>query len=262
MKKKILLILVFIGIFSYSQDYSYKSKEYDLEIFKYLIEKSEKDSTSLDEFIKYSKPFSKWDIRPLNVKNVWAMDTIYTASTVPNFIWGSFSQKYNLTLAQASERPNQFLEEGLKSKFDNVKFLNENLTQFKNLTKKIIKSSNSIFLNQKDIQRVDEIYKENNTYWKYIIPEDSPFPLSNRTNFLPNYNFTKDQEEILKLLSQLNIYSVYKSENGIYFLIDGFTDNSYGFLYNSKGQIDKNNKLFEIMNYQELTDNYFYYVAN
>ncbi len=262
MGKKFLIVLVFICSFSYSQDYSYKSKKYDLEIFYYLMGITEKDSTSLEEFIKYSKPFSKWDIRPLEVKNVWAMDTIHSASTIPNFIWGSFSRKYNLTHTQASNKPNQFLEEGLKAKLDNATFLKDNLKQFKNISKKLLKSSNTIFLNQEGIQRVDEVYKEKNTYWKYIIPEDSPFPLSNRIEFLQNYNFAKDQKEILKLLSQLNIYSAYKSENGIYFLIDGFTDNSYGFLYNSKGQIDTKNKLFEIMNYEELTDGYFYFVAN
>ena len=258
-----VIILILISNSLFSQDYSYKSKEYDLKIFNYLMEKTKTDSTSLEEYLEFSKPFSKWDIRPLNTNNVWAFDTVYSASTIPNFIWGSFSKKYNLTESQACNKPNLFLKEGVNRKTEKSEFLNQNLKKFKKLTKKLTKSSNKIFLNQKSLQRVDNIYKENNYYWTYIIPEDSPFPISNKTEVLANDKFSKEQKDILELLSELKIYTVCKFDNGgIYFLIDGFTDNSYGFYFDSDGLMETNNNLFQIMTQEQLISDFFYYVAN
>ena len=263
MKKHYVILLLVINNSLFSQDYSYKSKEYDLKIFNYLMEKTETDSISLKEYLEYSKPFSKWDIRPLKVDKVWAIDTVYSASTIPNFIWGSFSNKYNLTESQAMNKPNLFLEVGVNIKKESSEFLNQNLEKFQKLTKKINKSSNKVFLNQQSLQRVDNIYCENNIYWTYIIPDDSPFPISDHTKVLLKEKFTKQQKEILILLSELNVYSAFKSDNGgIDLLIDGFTDNSYGFYFGTNGSLDTYNKLFQIMIQTQLTKDFYYYVAN
>lgn len=256
------MILILISNTLYSQDYSYKSKNYGITIFNYLIKKTKTDSISLEEFMEFSKPFSKWDIRPLKRNKVWAIDTIHSASTIPNFIWGGMAKKYNLTESQASNKPNLFLDQGVNRKKENSQFFNQKKKKLKKLTQKILKSSNKIFLNQKNIQRVDNIYKENNYYWTYKIPKDSPFPISDKTEKLTHRKFSKKQKTILKLLSELNIYTAYKANRGIYFLIDGFTDNSYGFYLSSDGIMETSNNLFQIMTYERLSNNFFYYVAN
>ncbi|PHS03193.1 MAG: hypothetical protein COA88_15990 [Kordia sp.] len=261
-KNYLIIISTLIFNFTFGQDYSYKSKKYDLKIFEYLMERTKTDSITLDEYLEFSKPFSKWDIRPIKTRKVWAMDTIHSASTIPNFIWGSFSNKYNLSKDQASDKANDFLKEAVSNKNKNSMFIIKNLAKFKELSKNIVKSSNKVFLNQKSIQRIDNIYKENNSYWNYIIPKDSPFPLSDEISILTNEDFSKEQKDILKLLSQLKIYTAYKSDKGIYYLIDGFTDNSYGYFYNPEGMMETNNDLFEIMGYEEISANFFYYVAN
>ncbi len=258
----IVIILLLISNSSLSQDYSYKSKEYDFKIFEYLIEKTKTDSISLEQYLEFSKPFSKLDIRPLNTNKVWAIDTIHSASTIPNFIWGSFSKKYNLTQEQAANRPNEFLDKGKNTQNQNSKFLNLNLRKFQILTKKIKNSTNKIFLNQKFIQRVDNIYKEKK-YWTYVIPKDSPFPISNTTKELTDIVFNKQQKSILKLLSELKIYTAYKTKTGgVFFLIDGFTDNSYGFYSSPNGIMETKNDLFQIMTHEKLESDFFYYVAN
>jgi len=168
-----------------------------------------------------------------------------------------------LTQSQASNKPKRFLKEGVERKTENSAFLNQHLKKFKQLAKKLTRSSNTIFLHQKSLQRVDHIYKEHNYYWTYLIPEDSPFPLSNKTEILTNEKFSNEQKAILQLLSELNIYAVCKSDNGgMYLLIDGFTDNSYGFYFNANGLMETDNNLFQIMAYEKVNSNFFYYVAN
>ncbi|WP_062061388.1 hypothetical protein [Aquimarina longa] len=258
----IIILLISASHLVFGQNYSYKSKKYGIEVFEYLKKKTEKDSISLDQFIFYSKPFSKWDIRPLKSNKVWAIDTIHSASTIPNFIWGSLAKKYHLTTKEASRKPNDFLNEGILNVNKYSNFVNHNILKFKELSKKTLESSNKIFLNQSLIKRIDNIYKENNTYWSYRIPKDSPFPLSNKIIRLKNTKFSTQQNEILSLLSQLNIYSAYKSNKGIFFLIDGFTDNSYGYFYTLDGYMETDNNLFEIMSYKRINANFFYYTAN
>ncbi|WP_431244553.1 hypothetical protein ACQ9BO_09805 [Flavobacterium sp. P21] len=140
----------------------------------------EKDSVTFETFLVNSKPFSKWDIRPLKREKVWALDTFHNASEVPNFIFGAFAHNYNIQQKMAMEMPNQFLEKGRERKNFLEIYLNENLKKFENLTKLISDNKNEIFTSYQGIQRVDNLYKENGLYWKYIIPSDSPFPISNK----------------------------------------------------------------------------------
>lgn len=262
MKKTIIFLFLIIGGFSFGQNFDYKDKEYDLKIFESLDEKIDLEKTSLETFILNTKPFSKWDIRPLKKEKVWAMDTIYTASEVPNFIWGAFSQKYNLSSKEAINKPNAFLNKGISDKNEFSGFLKINMQKMDKLTNLILKSNASIYLNQKNLQRVDNLYKENELYWNYLLESDSPFPISSITSINQTDKFSKQQEEILSTLNDLKIYSALKTEKGIFYLIDGFTDNSYGYYYSLNKAIETDNFLFQIMKLEKIDKNYFYYVAN
>ncbi|KQX02891.1 hypothetical protein [Flavobacterium sp. Root420] len=261
-KNLILLFFLFFNAICFGQEYPEKEKKYDLDIFEFLMNTTEKDSVSYENFLINTKPFSKWDIRPLKREKVWALDTIHLASEVPNFIFGAFSKKYGVSQKDAMNMPNQFLEKGRNQKNILENYLNENLKKFDNLSKLISKNPADFFLIQDKLQRVGNLFKENGTFWKYTLPEDSPFPISNAINTNTKDHFTKEQIKTLELLLELKIYSAFKTKNGIFYLVDGFTDNSYGFYFNSEGKIETDNFLFEVMKYEKITENYFYYIAN
>jgi hypothetical protein len=47
----------------------------------------------------------------------------------------------------------------------------------------------------------------------------------------------------------------------MFFLLDGFSDNSYGYFFPS-GMLENNNHLFEIMSSRNISDGFYYYIAN
>lgn len=262
MRKKIIILLFSLGsLLFFGQEIPNKNEKFDLEIYEYLVKQIEKNSTTFEEFLENTKPFSKWDIRPLKEEKVWALDTIQTASQVPNLIFGAFSDNYKLTMRQALDKPNEFLQQGIQQKNNIENFVIKNLKNLNKLSSNLKKSSNQIFLNQKKLQKIDEKYKENNIYWSYKIPEKSPFPISNVVINEKN-GFTKEQEKILNLLGELKIYAAVKTKIGIFYVIDGLTDNSYGIYYSLNSTMELNNILFEVMDSKKITDNYFYYIAN
>ena len=261
-KYSFIIFLMVISNYSFGQEVPNKTEKFDSQIFEYLSQTIERDSVSLETFLEYSKPFSKWDVRPLKYEKVFAMENVHSASEIPNFFWGGFSDYYKLSIEEAMKKPNVFLNTGSQKQNELADYLKTNSKKFEKLSKLILKSSNKIFLNQKSIQRIDEIFNENNVYWKYVIPNKSPFPISNKTENIKNYKFTSEQKNILESLIELNIYSAIKTESGIFYLVDGFTDNSYGFYFSSKEKMEEDNFLFEIMKYDKINNNYFYYIAN
>lgn len=260
MRNYIATFSIFISIIALGQKNT--ERKFDLEIFEYLNKITDQQATSLETYLINSKPFSKWDMRPLVAKEVKALDSVYSSSQIPNFIWGAFSNKYGLSQEEGTDKANKFLDNGIQNQNKLIDYFKLNNKSFNNLSNLIIKSSDKIFINQKTIQRADNIFKENNIYWSYIIPEGSPYPISSEIKIENNLKFSKQQNQILTLLNDLNIYSAVKTSKGIFYLVDGFTDNSYGFYFNPKNQIEEDHLLFEIMKSEKITDNYFYYIAN
>lgn len=261
--QKFLTVLFFIfSISSFSQEYLNKNEKFDLSAFQYLDSLTIADKIPIEDYFKFSKPFSKWDIRPIKYEKVWSLDSIRTSSEISNSFWGGSSLHYEISIEEAGAKPNQFLKHAQIEKNTNINFFNQNINKFKVLASMVQKNKNLIFLNQVSLQRVDNVFKENNKYWTYLISQKSPFPISNKTKIEKNYEFTKEQDRILNLMKEINIYSVVKTDKGIFFLINGFTDNSYGFYYSPTKIMEKTNHLFEIMDFANINDEFFYYIAN
>lgn len=260
---KILFIVCFLTAFlgiCYSQEFPEKDKKYDEQIYEFLNAQTE--DVSLVDFLINSKPFNKWDMRPLSRDRVWVFDTIHTAGEIPNFFWGAFANKYKLTSKEGMEYPNLFLKYAMTASTAGSRYMNEHNTKFDVLSQKIISGSNTYYITQNELQRVDEIYKEGEQYWKYVIPVGSPFPISDKVDSAVTTKFSEEQIAILSLLKEINMYAAVKTANGIFYLMDGFTDNSYGFYYSYDGKMEESNFLFNIMKSERLNSNYYFYIAN
>lgn len=262
MKRFLTLFFIFSATIIFSQEFLNKNENFDLKIFRHLDSLTTVKEISVEEYLQFSKPFSKWDIRPLKHEKVWSLDSVRTSSEISNFFWGGFSHHYKISEKEAGAKPNQFLTTAQIDSSSNMEFFNKNINKFKALAIAFQKNDNLIFLNQISLQRVDDLYRENNKYWNYIIPVKSPFPISTQINIEKKIKFSKEQEQILKQMEEINIYSIIKTNYGIFFLKDGFTDNSYGYYFSSSKKMEQDNHLFEIMDFVNINDEFYYYIAN
>ena len=261
MKFSIAILTLCCSFNLFAQDSSYKSKGYDKEIFLYQMNTVTNEKINKATYLQYSKPFSKWDPRPLNDSIVWVMNERQTASIIPNFFWGSFSNYYGVKLKKAKALPNDFLKKAYTQEKAQSDYFAKNEAAYTELAELLSKSEHTVFTVQKELRRVDDLYFENDKYWKYEITADSPFPMSDSLNTSLDEKFSEDDEAILQIIEKLNIYSVYNDPNTIFFLLDGVLDNSYGFAY-QKNETDINsNHLFDISRKTFIKSKFYYYVA-
>ncbi|MFT4663022.1 MAG: hypothetical protein ACI8XB_003315 [Patiriisocius sp.] len=260
MRNFVILLCTLLTSSLNAQDSSYKTKEYDKEIFLNQMKQVEEKEIDKATYLINSKPFSKWDPRPLNDSLVWVMNELQTASIIPNFFWGSFSNYYGVKLKEAQALPNTFLKNAFSQEKDRKKYFEKNKKTFSELTKLLLKSDKTVYMKQGELARVNELYREDNQYWEYVIASDSPFPLSDSINIEVPDSFGED-ESILTIIDKLDIYAVYNDSDGIFFMIDGVLDNSYGFVYQKGDDEIKSNHLFDISLKTEIDSKYYYYVA-
>jgi hypothetical protein len=159
-------------------------------------------------------------------------------------------------------KPNEYLSNWVSEEEKSKTFFSKNQNQFNSLIDLVLKESNQIFLNQNILKRVDNLYLENGKYWRYIIDKESPFPISDKTEIVEKTSFNNSQEIVLNKMSELHIYSIFKSKKGLFILLDGFTDNSYGFYYSENRKLEENNPLFKIMKFSRINENFYFYIAN
>jgi hypothetical protein len=252
---------VFNSILINAQD-SYKEKNYDEKIFLYQMSCVEKNDIKKDDYLYYTKALSKWDTRPINLSTVWIMEEIQPSSVVPNFFWGSFARYYNVEINDAMELANIFLE---KAKNNNMEYINDFSSKkedYEELISQILKTDKRIFLSQKNLRRVDNLFYENENYWSYLIPGDSPYPMSDSITTVTDLNYTESETNILETMEKLELYAVYNDADAIYLLIDGMLDNSFGYIFTKQPDKLSSNHLFEVNHKIQMETNFYFYVAN
>lgn len=262
MKKFLVFCSVFLSMMMNSQIYSNQNEKFDEDILFYIQNLIEKEEVGFIEYMEYSKPFSKWDMRPIEDEKVWFFGELETSSGVPNFFYGIFGNMYGFELSVLKKMTNDFLNFGVSGKQVNINYAKATSENFIKLAKMILESKESIFVQQDSLKRVGNIFYEKDEYWKYKILETSPFPMSNDIEKSKKMKFNKEDNEILEEMEALRIYAVKRSDKGVFLLLDGFTDNSYGYYYSENGELETDNHLFDIMFSEKIENNLYYFVAN
>lgn len=257
----VLFLVLFSSIVLNAQD-SYKEKNYDEKIYLYQLKCVEENNISKNDYLTFTKSLSKWDTRPINLSNVWIMGELQPSSIVPNFFWGSFSRHYKVELKDAMELPQIFLGKAMDEKLKYIDDFSTKKQDYERLITLTDKTDKKIFANQKDLKRIDNLFYENGKYWYYLIPEDSPYPMSDSTITMDNMDYTEIEINILDALEELGIYAIYKNEDAIYFLIDGLLDNSYGYIFQIEPNKLSSNHLFEVNYKLQIAPNFYFYTAN
>lgn len=262
MLNRVLIFSFMLFEIACAQKDSSKAVEYDKHIFEYQFNEVRKHGMSKDEYLRLTKPFSKWDSRPLNDAEVWIMNSLEPSSTVPNLFWGAFARHLGLTPEEAMSLPDQFVKTAFLNKEEHKRLVIDNSSKIEDLITVVSKSNRKIIVTQKQFQRVDNLFWENGALWQFRIPSDSPFPISDTLTQV-DASFSELDLEILEHLSELEMHGVYKVEPVIVFIKDGLLDNSYGFIVGGDGaNYEKLGHLFRIKLLEKVRDNIFFYIAN
>ncbi|MCZ4408170.1 hypothetical protein O3Q51_05090 [Cryomorphaceae bacterium 1068] len=257
-----LIATIFLSQMVYAQTDATDGEEYDFQIYDYLVQYVDENEIDKSTYLEFTKPFSKWDTRPVDVSETRIMGEIQQSSIITNYFWGSFSKYYGLTVEEAMALPNTFLSAANSEKHEAVEFAKEHEEDLKKLIKEIKKSPHEVVLSQQSLQRVDSVYFENGQYWQYFISNKSPFPMSSSQEYIKNYEYTKSAMNILEQMTDLNLYAIYSRDGLIYLLRDGLLDNSYGYLFTSEEIEKASSHLFKIMYFEQINDDLYYYIAN
>jgi hypothetical protein len=111
-------------------------------------------------------------------------------------------------------------------------------------------------------ERVDNVFRQNKTYWRYAIPPGSPFQVSSRIDTLRGYRYASSDESILQGLSGTGCYCMVKVKGCVVFLTGGVLDKSIGFIYSkTKPRSGSLGPLFKLALVEDVGDGFYYYVS-
>jgi len=242
-------------------------------IYNSIIEEISTNNYSVNQYLGFSKPYGKYDLRTRTKDYCFlgteTNDTIWTTDII-NLTWGRIAKHvFKMPVDSAIAIPNEFIAEGYYNEDRYRKeFFIPNQETIVKLAILVLQSKNNIYVQQSNYEnlgysRVGDVFSENNIYWKYKIPDGSPFLISDKKEILKDYEYSNADKDILKILLDLKCYCVAKEGRNILFLTGGIIDNCIGFIYSSEKPTNQNlGLLYHIYLIEDLGNNFYYFISN
>lgn len=262
--KRLLFLTALVLVYNlYAQEEAYARKNYLGKICRHVYKESKKEHMNKELFRKYARHFSKFDTRPLNCPELFIKTSKKNVSVLPNFIWVAAPKSYrsHSDVVKAWDEVEGFTCEAASQMKKHESYLSSNIASFNKLLMLVVNSRRKIFLNQGSLNRVDSLFRDRANYWKYKLPQDTPFPISDEVVSVNNSEYSQNEEEILKLIKENRLYAVFKDRNVVYFLIDSFMNRSYGYIYNNQPEL-RPHHLFRIKLNKRIKTSYSYFIAH
>ena len=240
-----------------------------IEFFSAAIEEHD---YSVLQYLAFSKPYGKWDVRPLRVASIPSPDGngTFDPAEVSRYVWGVVSHRdYRLPPTTTQNVPVEFLKEGFEHKQRYCKnFYPPRRLALNALLMEAERSTRSIFVRQNDLaggegyERVNNVYRQNGIYWRYVVPHGSPFEMSTQVDTLRGYRYSTSDESILKGLSQAGCYCMVKVNGYLVFMTGGLLGHSIGFIHGkTRPKPGSLRPLFGLSLVEDLGDGFYFYVS-
>lgn len=236
-------------------------KNYLDEIIKFHLEDVEKNKYTFDEYLELTKPYGIWDVRPRDGNGVNIGGKIANPGEVSHYHYGIFCAHFKIPQENVYQPVENFLEQVHYKEAIYKESALRYVNQLTSMTMKIVNSNHNIFIAHKRFQRVDDIFFENGEYWKYDIPQNSIYAVSNKRGFLKDISFSKEDKEILKELENLRLYGAVHQNNAVFIIVDGLLNYSYGYMFSPLApELIRTGPLFnfQVLENIENTGIYFY----
>jgi len=238
-------------------------KNYLYEIMKSHFDEAEKHQYTINDYLEITKPYGIWDIRPRGISELDLEGELAKVGDVSWYHFGQFNAYLKMPKETVFQPVNKWMENIANTNAALKKKGSKNKFELNSLAEKVKKSGHNIFISHKKFQRVDDIYYQGEKYWKYDIPKDSYFKISERKIYLSDTSFSDKDKEILGLLKKQEFYGVINQNNTIIIMIDGFLNHSYGYiLTSSEWEVMILGPLFNIQDLEKVhnaPDIYFYF---
>jgi ankyrin repeat protein len=244
-----------------------------LDLIEYFSDEIDRHYYSEAQVLALAKPYGKWDTRPFHIASLPHPegDGIMSASQVPEFVWEVVAHHdFNLPRETARKVRDAFIKEGFAHKQRYcTNFYPSRRSAFLALSQQAAQNTRSVYVQQRELargqayERVDNIYRQNGTYWRYTVPFGSPFQMSPKIDTVRGYQYPSSDESILQGLHGAGCYCMAKVSGYIVFMTGGVLDNSIGFIYGkSRPKRDSLGPLFNLTLVEELGDGFYYYVSH
>jgi hypothetical protein len=201
------------------------------EIVSFHLNEAKTNQYSLADYLELTKPYGIWDIRPKDSREVDIHGELAQGGEVSFYNFGIFSAYFKIPEVNVFQPVHGFLEqvaykEGIfrENALTYKEPLNLLVTQIKN-------SDHNIFISCNKFQRVDDVFLEQEKYWKYDIQQNSPFMISTKKIFLKNMPFSGQDKKILQDLKDLRLYGAVNQNDTVVIIIDGLISYSYGYIF-------------------------------
>ncbi len=242
------------------------------DMIEFISAAIEEHNYSVVQFLAFSKPYGRWDVRPLRVASIPSPDGngTFDPAEVSRYVWSVVSHRdFGLPPTTAQNVPVEFLKEGFDHKQRYCKnFYPPRRLALNALLMEAQTSSRSIFVQQKDLadgegyERINNIYRQNGIYWTYVVPHGSPFEMSTQVDTLRGYRYSTNDESILKGLTHAGCYCLVKVNGYLVFMTGGLLGHSIGFIHGkTRPKPGSLRPLFSLSLVEDLGDGFFFYVS-
>ncbi len=235
------------------------------EIIKFHLEEAKKNKYTYEEYLELTKPYGMWDVRPRNATGVNIGGRLARSGEVSHYHYGLFCAYFKIPkedIYQPLEnfRSQVYYKEGIYKEAA-LRYMN----RLGSMVMKIVNSNHTTFVSHKMFQRVDDVFFENGEYWKYDIPLNSPYVISDKKILLEDMLFSDEEKEILKELENLRLYGAVYQNNVVFVIIDGLLNYSYGYIFSPlSSELITPGPLFNLIKMEKIHDevDVYFYLSN
>lgn len=239
------------------------------EIIRYQVNTIRDHGMTKMEYLPLVKPYSIWDTRPQQVPEVkWRGETVQSRY-VPDILWGYVGTgALKLPKEEIFPYPQDFVRNAHRQAPIYIMDARADPKGIDHLVSLVQQNTNTLFVWQNWLKtnafnRVNDVFRQDDMYWRYVIPEGSPYPMSPQIEVLKGFSFSFYDGLVFNACERAGIYCIVKREDHIVLMKGGMTANSCGYIWaRSKPTDEMLGHLFHLCRVDPITSNLYYYVSN
>ena len=217
----------------------------------------------IDDCLQLTKPYGIWDIRPRGIGHLDIGGELARPKDVSWVQLGMLTAHLKLAREESIHSYEKWIQ-NIAEINPTLKNINsQSKSNLITLVEMVKKSDHRIFISHEKFKRADELFCQEGEFWKYDIPENSYFEISDKKLYLHDASYSDQDQVIFNQIDELGYYGIVKHHNSIIIIIDGLLCSCYGYIFApSEFDLMSLGPLYDIQDLQKINSNpdcYFYF---